>query len=188
MGCVVDRCRERVEVDGVALAAEETRRQARALEVAASEAPQARVVARRRMLDTARARAGRPLMDRPPAPGSWRGEHLRPVGTSLDASVRQYPVAELVWRDALERLGTRFIVRDGVQAGHLLTVMLERPTEAEVLRPYFAPSLAGPRFGDMFKQACAHGCLLWRCWKAYAYLIGPEGMVPLGPPCGASGP
>ena len=134
------------------------------------------------------ARAGRPLMDRPPAPGSWRGEHLRPVGTSLDASVRQYPVAELVWRDALERLGTRFIVRDGVQAGHLLTVMLERPTEAEVLRPYFAPSLAGPRFGDMFKQACAHGCLLWRCWKAYAYLIGPEGMVPLGPPCGASGP
>ena len=75
MGCVVDRCRERVEVDGDALAAEETRRQARALEVAASEAPQALVVAMLRILETARAldvARGEPAphLRLPPPPGA----------------------------------------------------------------------------------------------------------------------
>ena len=84
--------------------------------------------------------------------GQRRRPHLAP---SIDTGVREYPVAALFLRDVLERLGRHFIVVDGEQAVHLLTVMTARPTDADMLRPYFSPAQVPAQFTGMYSSVGA---------------------------------
>ena len=71
---------------------------------------------------------------------------------SINNGVREYPVAELFLREVLQRLGRRFIALDGQQAAHVLTVMLARPGDADMLGTYFSPALLPTQFADMYKK------------------------------------
>ena len=61
-------------------------------------------------------------------------------------------MAELFLREVLQRLGRRFIALDGQQAAHVLTVMLARPGDADMLGTYFSPALLPTQFADMYKK------------------------------------
>ena len=61
-------------------------------------------------------------------------------------------MAELFLREVLQRLGRRFIALDGQQAAHVLTVMMARPGDADMLGTYFSPALLPTQFADMYKK------------------------------------